>query len=75
MIAYLIGLAIFCDYYHGGQASRLYRVGCLARRYLLQWYQIRDPHEWITAPYIKGSYQVAAWQHYHTLRERYVDEV
>lgn len=51
-IEYLIALSLFAHDYHGGQVSRLYRIGCLADYYLLKWFQIRSSEDWIRARYI-----------------------
>jgi len=71
MREFLVALSLFCANYHEGQWSKLYRVGCLARQYLLRWYQIRSPEEWSEATYISRDCQARAEHLYVQLVDKY----
>jgi hypothetical protein len=72
MIEFLIALALFSSDFHSGQSDPWYSRSCLARKYLLQWFQIRDPEDWITANYVHVNYQRRAKGIYFMLARKYL---
>ena len=67
-IKFLIATALYCSDYHDGQWSKLYRIGCIARGYLLEWYQIRSPYDWSISLYIKDEYKADMMKMYRHLQ-------
>ena len=67
MIPWLIAVYCVGHDYHNGQWCPWYARMCMAGELLLRWYQIRDPFEWMAAPYIRDDYQQRATAHYHRL--------
>jgi len=74
MIEFLIALALYATDTYDGQADPWYARGCLARRYLLVWYQIRDPHDWINSSCIERSYRRRARAIYWRLARCYANQ-
>lgn len=71
MLTWLIAVSLFSHEYHTGQASRLYRVGCLADHYLLKWFQIRSSEDWIVASYVSEPFKQRATSLKQNLIEKY----
>ena len=74
MREFLIALALYCRHYWNGMGDDLYRIGGLASRYLLKWYQIRDPEDWIMSPAICIDNQLQADKYYLDLVRKYEGE-
>jgi len=74
MREFLIALALYCRHYWSGMGDDLYRINGLACHYLLKWYQIRDPEDWIMNPSVCIDNQLQADKYYLDLVRKYEGE-